>query len=466
MSNSKIYKHISLHIDMSEISEAELLEKVIIGSIPEGYSVDWTEGIRSIDSLGENIAAFATSGGGWLIIGLADGRPPTVNGIDDEQKVITAVGTALRSCDPIPSVSNPQFVIKENKKIAIYRITGLGGNVCSYKDVPYERIQDSAKKMTQNQLKQILMSKNVLTWEQRPSPANRDDIDRSELGFYLQKVNERNPLNPQTEDNFLRNNKALTEDDSHLTNLGTIVLTNQPSDFLPQCKIQMVRFKGGQPIDRVAAILLSQNARRLIDSCVNFLKLNLPVRERYSGTDRFEEPVIPEMALREIVVNMIVHRDYSDPQESLIRIFDDRVEFQNPGAPTQEVLMKILNQGIPTHRNQWIYNFLRPVHKAEAAGQGIPIVKREMNRVGLQPPEITVLSNIFHLALRFLERKPETLLDVILLYGREKKAVSTSDVMRIYNISRPTAIYILNELVGKGFAEHRGFRKKSKYYFK
>ncbi len=451
---------------MAEIKEIELLEKILAGTVPEGYSVDWTEGVKNVETLGEKIAAFATSGGGWLVIGLTNTKPPLVKGIDDEQVVITKVGEALRNCDPIPNLSNPSFIIKENKKVAIYSITGLGGNVCSYNDVPYERVQDSAKKMNQNQLRQILMSKNVLTWEQRPSPASKEDIDRAELSFYLRTINERNPLNPQTEENFLRMNKAIIEEGNKLTNLGTIVLTNQPSDFLPQCKIQLVRFKGTQPIDRIAAILISQNARRLIESCVNFLKLNLPVRERYEGTNRFEEPIIPEMVLREIIVNMIVHRDYSDPQESLIRIFDNRVEFQNPGAPTQEVLMKILNQGIPTHRNQWIYNFLRPVHKAEAAGQGIPIIRREMNRVGLQPPDITVLSNIFHLTLGFLDRKPETLSDVILLYGREKKSISTSDVMRIYNISRPTAIDILNEIVNKGFAEHRGFRKKSKYYFK
>ncbi len=451
---------------MQEHKEPELVSLILAGQIPEGYSVDWTIGVKNLDSLGEKIAAFATSGGGWLIIGLEDGKPPTLKGIESEQIIITEVGNALRNCDPIPTVSQPVFVEKEGKKIAVYRITGLGGNVCSYKDVPYQRVQDSAKKMSQNHLREFLMRKNVLTWEQRPSPANKTDIDQTELAFYLKKVAERNPLDIQTEDNFLKNNKALSEDEKQLTNLGTIALVDNPSKFLPQCKIQLVRFRGETPIDRIAAILISTTARKLIDSCINFLKLNLPIREWYEGSNRFEEPIIPEIALREIVVNMIVHRDYSDPQECLIRIFDDRVEFQNPGAPTQDELNKILNQGIPSHRNQWIYNFLRPVHKAEAAGQGIPIMNREMMRRGLQQPEITVLSNIFHLTLRFTQRKPETLGDVVLLYGRERRIISTSDVMRIHNISRPTAIRILNELVTKGFAEHRGDKRGSKYYFK
>jgi ATP-dependent DNA helicase RecG len=450
---------------MENFKPEEIVDSILAGQMPEGYEVDWTLGTKNLDVLGEKIAAFATSGGGWLIIGLNDERPPKVIGVNDEQTVITQVGSVLRNCDPIPTTSSPKFIERQGKKIAIYKITGLGGNICSYRDVSYHRVQDSAKKMTQNNFRDIFTRRNMLTWEQRPSPATKTDIDRSELLFYMKKAAERNSLNPQTEENFLKSNKAIMEQGDQLTNLGTIVLVDNPSYFLPQCKIQLVRFRGDKPIDRIAAILLSTTARKLIDSCINFLKLNLPVRTYYQGSDRFEEPIIPEIVLREIVVNMIVHRDYSDPQESLIRIFDDRVEFQNPGAPTPAELEKILNQGIPTHRNQWIYNFLRPVHKAEAAGQGIPIIKREMMRRGLEQPEITILSNIFHLNLKFAERKPETLGDIILLYGRERGILSTSDVMKVHKISRPTAIRILNELVSKGLAKHYGERRGSTYHF-
>lgn len=189
-------------------------------------------------------------------------------------------------------------------------------------------------------------------------------------------------------------NKAITDDGKFLTNLGLIALGKKPSDYLPQCKIQLMRFKGTDAVNRISAYLVEAPARKMISQCFDFLRLNLPVRERYEGTARIEESIIPEKALREAVVNMVVHRDYNDPQESLIRIFNDRVEFQNAGAPNKEELSKIIEQGIPFHRNQGLYNFLRPVHQAEAAGQGIPIMKRELKRVGLNEPEITSLANI------------------------------------------------------------------------
>lgn len=440
-----------------------LIEAILSGKKAEGFEVEWTAEVT--DAVGEKIAAFATSGGGWLVIGLSNDRPPRAVGIEDEQLTITKMGEVLRLCDPVPTVGEPLFVEKNGKKIAVYRILGLGGSICTYKETPYHRVQDSSKKMSHRQLQEVLVRKGVISWEQRPSLASLDSIDKDELDFYLKKANERLSI-PQAEQNFLQMNRALTDDGSHLTNLGLNALCAKPSDFLPQCRIQLVRFRGTQPTERISAALLSLPARKLIEACENFLLLNLPVRERFEGTNRFEEPVVPRSVLREAIVNMAVHRDYSDPQESLIRIFDDRIELQNPGAPNPAEFAKILNQGIPVHRNPWVYNFLRPVHKAEAAGQGIPIMRKEMADRGLVGPEITTLANLFHLTLWFKQRPPENLEDLVLAFGKERRTVSTGDVMLAFKVSRPTAIRILSRLADKGHAEHRGERRGSRYFFK
>ncbi|MBI5635546.1 hypothetical protein HY993_01120 [Candidatus Micrarchaeota archaeon] len=464
MINCKIVKYINMIVYYCCMTNAsEIVEAVLTNRRDEGLLIDWTEGTKNLDSIGAAIAAFATSGGGWLVIGIAKNR--SLADIPDKQVLISRVGEALRNCRPIPFVSDPEFIDKDGKIVAVYQIVGLGGTLCEYKDIPYHRVQDSNKKMSMAELRQNLTKYGLLSWELRPSPAPFDAIDAEELEFYLKKINERNPVDKQTNENFLKMNKAVAEGGKSLTNLGLIALGRKPAEYLPQCQIQLVRFRGDKPIDRISSHLANLPARKIIFNCFNFLKLNLPTRERYEQTNRIEEPIIPERALREAIVNMVVHRDYTDPQESLIRIFDDRVEFQNAGAPDKIELEKILAQGIPFHRNQGIYNFLRPVHQAEAAGQGIPIMKQELKRVGLNPPEITTLYNIFHLTLRFAERKPETLGDVVLLYGKEKKSVSTSDVMKIYNLSRPTVIKILDELERKGFAQHIGKTRNSKYLF-
>ncbi len=448
---------------MEKLSAGTLLECVIRGEVPEGCSVDWIEGTRNLEALGRKIAAFATSDGGWLIVGLRDDK--TVAGIEDRQVMVSAIGQVLRDCAPTPPVGEPEFIDKNGKTVAVYRIPSLGGTICEYAEDAYHRVQDSAKKMTTREISHRLSLCGSASWEERPSLAGIDAIEQEELGYYLKKIAERNPLEAKTAENFLKSSKAVTKDGKSLTNLGLITLAKKPSEFLPQCKIQMVRFKGFQPVDRIAAYLVELPARKAIDSCMNFLKLNLPVREHYEGAARIEEPVIPERALREAVVNMVVHRDYNDPQESLIRIFDDRVEFQNAGAPEKEEMNRIIQHGIPFHRNQGFYNFLRPVHQAEGAGQGIPIMKRELARVGLREPIITTLYSIFHLKMGFEKKTPESLEEEVIAYGLENKRVSTSEVMVKFRVSRPTAIYILNEICRKGLARHFGKRRASHYIF-
>ncbi len=457
---------------MSQELAEKIVDAILSDKQPEGVNVDWTRGFGSLSarrerkeeatSVGHKIAAFATSAEGWLVIGIED-QTRQVVGAGEPQIVVSKVGEVLRECKPIPPLGNPFFMERKGRKIAAYLIPWLGGTICRYKDEPYHRVQDSAKKMTYDDLVQHINKYEQVEWEQRSNPANRTDIDQEELEFYLQKVRERGPLETTTTDNFLINYHAISGDRKHLTNLGVVVLAKKPSTHLPQCKIQLVRFRGISPTDRLAAFLCEAPARKAIIACINFLKLNLPVRERFEGASRIEEPVVPEKVLREAVVNMVVHRDYGDPQESLIRIFDDRVEFQNPGAPSLEDFQKIMAQSIPIHRNQWMYNFLRPVHQADAAGQGIGQMRKELSLVSLPEPKIVPLSSVFHLTISLIPSSRNSIEDRVLAICREKKTLTTTDVMEKIELSRPAMIRILNNLVQKGLLTHEGKRRGSRY---
>lgn len=459
-----LIKKLFITFIMDNLTPEQILDYVLKGIKVEDVSLDYTEDSDNHDSLGEKIAAFATSGGGWLIVGISKKRE--IIGIKtDKQTFVSKIGTILRNCNPTPTVGEIKFIDADTHSVALFLIIGIGGGVCSYKGVPYHRVQDSAKKMEMSDLIIFLNKSGFVSWERRNSNASVDAIDEEEVSFYLTKVVEKSPITEQARENFLRMNKAVTDDKKWLTNLGLIALAKKPASYLPQCKIQLIRFKGIEPGNRIASYLAELPARQMIAACINFLKLNLPIRERYEGALRIEEPIVPEIALREAVVNLVVHRDYSDTQESLIRIFDDRVEFQNPGAPSQEDMKKIQEQSIPFHRNPDLYNFLRLAHQGEGAGQGLPVMRSELVRVGLKDPEITTVYNIFHLAIKFEKREPKTIEEAILWRGKERKVIYTNEVMAMFDLSRPTVIKILNRLVKDGYAKHFGSTRKSRYIF-
>lgn len=439
---------------------SDIIRQVMKEKKPESHSLDWIRGCENPDAVGRKIAAFATSGGGHLIFGVSDNRAELVD-VGDEQRFITTLGNTLRHCDPVPSYKGPDFVIYENKKLAVLQVIGLGGPVCHYKDDPYHRVQDSATRMKHSDLLKHHQICGYVSWESRPSPATLDELDESEIQFFMTAADVRGPADRT---NYLLGNLAVTKDKKVPTNLGLVALGKKPEQHYPQISIQMVRFRGTEAVDRIAAIRVTGPVRKMFESAENFIMLNLPIKETFIGTNRIEEPVIPAKALREALVNLLVHRDYEESQESLIRIFDDRIEFQNPGAPPFEDFERILSRGIPLHRNPGMYNFLRPLHKAEGAGQGIPIMRDAMKRASLQPPRIVTLQNIFWVVLKFTKvQTTDDFLDRAVDLLRGNKEITTSQLMRHLKISRPFAILLLDKLVDRGLLEHIGRFKTSKY---
>ncbi len=416
---------------------------------------------NSKDSVGSKIAAFATSQGGWLLFGQADDKK--LVGIGERGGFIRGLSELLQNLEPVPTVEGPLFFERDGKLLAALRIIALGsGGPCSFKGVAYQRVQESSVKISPKELYRIWSSAGRLYFEERPSIAPLTAIDHDSLDLYLRGAKSRGEVNMPA---FLEAKKLAKGD--FLTNLGVLVLSKKPDDWLPNARIHVVRFKGTTPSERSAALTLSMPIHKLVASAIDFIKTFLPVREKIEGIKRFEQTAIPEYVLREVLVNALAHRDYENPGEVLVRIFDDRFEISNPGAPTPEEWKKILFSGIPVHRNPRIYEFLREANLGEGVGQGIPEIRKRLKEVGAAEPVFFVISDTFALMLNFkpLRGGHDALLEKALKLVREEGTVSSTRVMNALGISRPFAIRLLNELVAKHFLVHSGGGKTSKYSF-
>jgi len=416
---------------------------------------------KNPDALGYKISAFASAYGGVLLIGQDDyGK---ILDVGDEQSEITRIGEVLRNCEPIPTIEGPFFGMVEGKKLAWLRIVSLGkGGPCFYKNTAYMRIMDSDKRLSANEIYRIWARTGRVSFELRQSYATEEGIDREVLDFYLKKARERGEVN---ESNFMETRHL--KEAAALTNLGVVVLSKRPADFLPRPVVTLIRFRGSDPKERIAATTLSLPLHKLIPACENFILLNLPVKEKFEGMRRIEQPTVPVKAIREALVNAIAHRDYESSQEIMIRIFDDRVEFSNPGAPDSETLRLILEKSLPVHRNPLLYEFLRLEGFGEGAGQGIVIMRAAMHDEALPEPKFQTLMDIFVVTLY---STPESRVkiaghDQIISIARKGPITSTA-VMHLLTISRPTAIKLLNSLVAQGILVHVGERRGSTYLFK
>lgn len=100
----------------------------------------------------------------------------------------------------------------------------------------------------------------------------------------------------------------------------------------------------------------------------------------------------PLEALREIILNMIVHRDYRSPSESCIKVFADHIEFFNPGKFLDDIKVEDLlnNNYLSTLRNKAIANHFHQLGEIEKYGSGITRVIKLFHEAGLDSPKFEI----------------------------------------------------------------------------
>ena len=149
----------------------------------------------------------------------------------------------------------------------------------------------------------------------------------------------------------------------------------------------------GRYVDRK---IVKGTLQKLIDETEAFLNKYVAVGAEIVGWRRIDLPEYPLEALREAVVNAIVHRDYSRVGES-IRVFyyTDRVEIHSPGLLLPGVTVKQMQRGDVTSnlRNPTLATLLRDIPGyMERIGSGIRFMLDETKRMGLQPPQFREMS--------------------------------------------------------------------------
>ncbi|VVC01039.1 Uncharacterised protein [uncultured archaeon] len=424
----------------------------------EGEHFDRKRSFEDYDSIGETIAAFASSYGGYLLVGQANDL--SIVGVKDDPETISRLGQIIRNCEPIPSTEGPFFMDVDGKKVAVLRVISLGKAwPCFYKCVPYLRVVDSNNKIAGRDLYRLWTHSGRISFEERESSATKGEIDSDVLDYYKEKISVRGEFNV---DAWMKNRK-LTVNGS-LSNIGVLVLAKNPTNHLSRPQITMIRYKGTDPANRVAAITLSQPLHKLFASCENFLRINLLVSEKMEEMRRLEDTIIPWAAVREALVNAIAHRDYESASETMVRIFDDRIEFINPGAPDPENWKKILQNQWPIHRNPILYDFVRMEGVGEGAGQGLVIMRNAMLAAGLESPEYHVAQDSFMVVLRAKQEEKKTeATNELLEFLKKKKEVTTTEIMAALKVSRPTAIGMMELVVRSGVWKKIGVRKGRKY---
>lgn len=202
-----------------------------------------------------------------------------------------------------------------------------------------------------------------------------------------------------------------------------------------------------------------------------YLDLHNQTKATFEGLYRTDTRDYPEDALRETLMNSLVHRDYSFSASTLVSIYDDRIEFVSVGGLPTGITLDDIMLGLSVCRNPKLAAIFYRLQLIEAYGTGIPKIMKAYTGTGLEP-KIEVTNNAFKItlpnrnAVKAADGVPnkrksneEKILDLIAQNGY----VVRSDVDQLLDVSQTTASRILKRMVTDGLIYQDGRGRKTKY---
>jgi ATP-dependent DNA helicase RecG len=181
------------------------------------------------------------------------------------------------------------------------------------------------------------------------------------------------------------------------TNAGLLFFGYDPQQHIIQSEVVCVLYRDTLGVGGYAdRKIITGTIQELIDETEAFLAQHVPVEGRIEGWKRIDLPDYPLEALREAVVNAVIHRDYTRRGES-IRVFyyADRIEVHSPGLLLPGVTVEQMRRGEVTSklRNPILAGLLRDIPGyMERVGSGIRLMLEETKQMGLPPPQFREMS--------------------------------------------------------------------------
>ena len=250
--------------------------------------------------------------------------------------------------------------------------------------------------------------------------------------------------------------------DGVYTNLG-LLLSDQCTHTIKTALFSGVKKEQFQDRKEFSGSILQQ-----MNDAYAFIDLNNKKKSTFSGLLRIDQRDYPEIAVREALLNSLVHREYSFSSSTLISIFSDRIEFVSLGGLVKGLTLKDIMLGISQCRNEKLAAVFYRLQLIEAYGTGIPKIIESYEGCSCQP-KIESSDNAFKITLpnrnQDLAYLPETTKSeqAVLAFAGEKGKLQRIDVEEKLGVSRSRANHILKQLLDKGMLKPVGNGRNRQY---
>ena len=343
----------------------------------------------------ETLVAFANTSGGRVLIGINNKNG--VVGVNINEESVQNWINEIKSKTTPTLIPDVNIVTLEDKSIVIFTVPEYPIKPVATRGKYFKRAQNSNHQMSLTEVVNEHMRITNSSWDYLPDPNHSlQHISVTKIEEYIKEFEHKNSTIVNYDPlEFLRKQEILHDD--KLT-FGAYLLFVK--DYCSISDIQIGRFKSD--ISIIDTVSLNTDLLTELDEIINFIKKHLMVELIITADPQHQERYdYPLEAIREIVINMIVHRDYRSSNGSIIKIYDDRIEFYNPGGLFGDLtLEKLLKFNYTSQtRNKLIAQAFREIGIIEKYGSGIKRIFSICNDYGIIPPIINPMKDSFEVVL-------------------------------------------------------------------
>ena len=429
-----------------------------------------------VDDIKKEIIAFANCDGGKLYIGVRDDG--TVIGLDNADSVSLQISNMVRDAikPDITMFLHYETIVENGKNVVVVDIQ-RGTDRPYYlakkgmrPEGVYVRQGYSSVPATDTAIRRMIKETDGDRFEAMRCLNQDLTFEATKKEFELRKTD----FEPQQ----MRTLKLIDQDGLY-SNLALLL-----SD---QCvhTIKVAVFQGTDQTIFKDRREFTGSLMQQMNEVYDFIDFRNQTRATIEKLYRVDVRDYPEVAVREALLNLLVHRDYSFSASAFISIYEDRIEFVSIGGLMPGIDLEDVMVGISVCRNQDLANVFYRLHLIEAYGTGMGKIMKAYESMQVKPV-IETTKNAFKIILPNINAKYETenatvktksgtpvtvhtekeLSDEeekILEYARKHGAITRNDVIGLLEVSASTAARVIRKMVKTNLLEQKGKARNTHY---
>ena len=412
------------------------------------YKLNWR------DEWLKTLCAFANTKGGVLKIGVDDAGNPV--GISDAKKWVETVPNKIKS--HLGLVSDVRIETQSKKDILVIEVTSSFAPI-SYNGKYYARSGSNTFELTGQELTRFLISKSGKTWDEYPEEqATMDDIDTEAIKQFQTISGDRLPYikdesNPKT---ILKKLNLL--EGRFLRKAAILLFGKDPSRFYTHAYIKIGKF--ASDTDVIATDIITGNLFQQVEKAMDILKTKY-LMTRFEVDELYRKNILeyPEEALREALINAVIHRNYLGTAHTQLKVYEDKLWLWNEGKLPEGITidsLKTVHNSVP--RNKLLADVFFKASLIETWGRGtIKIVDACMAQ-HLPVPQfleqsggfLVVFSKDFYTEAALRKKGLSARQIKAVLHLKKTGVLTNKDYQTLCTIHYRTAQRDLSDLVAKG----------------